>query len=303
MPSFLLLPLQVALTALDFAIFLVTFGWLKLIPRLFASTPLRSVPVNGDEAHRIRAGYTPDTLVTSPDPDCVTMHDLMEKSFDKYSDRKTLGSRTFLGYHKGNQKVKAFGETKWMTYSEVRDVTSKFGASLRAAGLTSAPPKATLDAKTTSCTLAIFENTCPQWFMAAVGAFSQGISVTTLYATLGMDAVVDAVQEGQIAALLCNKKSLGGIAAKIGEMKSLKTVIYTNDIVAPGDTSPVPSVKGVTFISFDDFVAKGDTKKFPKSPPKAESEAVVMYTSGSTGKPKGVIITHKNALAVWRFGI
>uniref|UniRef100_A0A7S1G3A0 AMP-dependent synthetase/ligase domain-containing protein n=1 Tax=Corethron hystrix TaxID=216773 RepID=A0A7S1G3A0_9STRA len=298
MPAILLLPIQVALTVLDFAIFLLTFGWIKLIPRLFAGSPLRSVAVDGNEAHRVRAGFSPATLELTPFPGVDTLHGLMERTFNTYSNLTCMKRRTFLGQHKGNPKVKHFGETTSLTYAETEKMSQKFGASLRQAGLVPCPPEASLEQKTTPSTIAIFENTCPEWLCAAIGSFSQAISVTTIYATLGIDAVVDAVQDGRIPALLCNKKSLPMIAKRLDSMKSLKTIIYTNDLVEPDDSTPIPTVKGVTFVSFEDFVANGDTKAHPPSPPKPSTEAVVMYTSGSTGKPKGVVLTHKNVLAM-----
>ena len=55
--------------------------------------------------------------------------------------------------------------------------------------------------------------------------------------------------------------------------------------------------KGVTVISFADFVASGDTKSHPVVAPQPETCAVIMFTSGSTGKPKGVVVTHANLLS------
>ena len=139
---------------------------------------------------------------------------------------------------------------------------------------------------------------CLTSITGAVGAYSQSISVTTVYATLGIDAVIDSVNEGKIRAILCNKKSVKVLLGKIKDMQSLKHIIYTNDMIAPGekvDMGTCPS--DVTVVSFEDFVDAGDTKAFPVVPPKPDTCAVVMYTSGSTGKPKGVVVTHKNVLA------
>lgn len=129
--------------------------------------------------------------------------------------------------------------------------------------------------------------------ISAMGAFSQSIVVTTIYATLGMDAVVQAIQDGVISAIVCNKKDVKKVLSKSKEMKTLKTVIYTNDCVADGDVidfGPIPN--GVKVVSFDDFCESGDVKAYPPTPPTPESMAVLMYTIGSTGKPKGVVITH-----------
>lgn len=194
--------------------------------------------------------------------------------------------------------VKKFGDIVSLTYEEVGKKTMKFGASLRQVGLVPAPEVATLDAMTTPCSLAIFENTCSEWMISALGAFSQSIVVTTIYATLGMDAVISAVQDGVISAIVCNKKDVAKLLAKSADMKTLKTIIYTSDCVADSDTYDFGVVpKGVKVFSFEEFVEMGDVKAFPPTPPKPSTMAVLMYTSGSTGKPKGVVIKHSQVVA------
>jgi len=207
-----------------------------------------------------------------------------------------MGIREYQGMH--SEKVKKFGGVTWKTYEEVGKDTLKFGAALRKVGLVPASNKATLEANTTSCALAIFENTSSEWMIAAHGAFSQSIIVTTIYATLGMDAVIDAIQDGIIGAIVCNKRNVKSIASRISEMPCLKTIIYTSDQIAKDEVVDLPPTSsGIKFVSFEDFVASGDTVAFPPSPPSPDSRAVLMYTSGSTGKPKGVVITHAQIVA------
>ncbi len=209
-----------------------------------------------------------------------------------------MGTREYKGMKTVKPPVKIFGDVTWKTYEEVGKEVLKFGAALKKAGLVPAPDKATLDAITTPCSLAIFENTCAEWMIAAQGAFSQSVVVTTIYATLGMDAVVEAVNGGVITAMVCNKRSVETVYKRLGEMPTLKTIIYTSDTVAVDDEIPLPTAAaGITIVSFEDFVASGDTVAFPPTPPKADSMAVLMYTSGSTGTPKGVVITHRQISA------
>jgi len=134
--------------------------------------------------------------------------------------------------------------------------------------------------------------------MSAIGAFSQGVIVTTVYATLGIDAVVEAINNGVITAMVCNKANVKLIVSRLNEMPTMKTVIYTSDLVAPDDDIAIPQApQGVTIMSFEDFLEEGDVKAYPVTPPKSTSCAVIMYTSGSTGKPKGVVLSHANVLA------
>lgn len=69
---------------------------------------------------------------------------------------KCMGTRKYLGMKSVKPPVKEFGETIWKTYEQVGEDVMKFGAALRSAGLVAAPKKATLDAITTPCSLAIF---------------------------------------------------------------------------------------------------------------------------------------------------
>lgn len=208
-----------------------------------------------------------------------------------------MGSREFLGW-KVPMKVKNFGETKWLSFAEVGEMAHKFGAALRSAKIVPAPYETDLNKVKDSSRIAIFENTCKEWMIAAIGAFTQNVTVTTVYATLGMDAVVEAVQDNLIRVLVCNKKDLVKVVSKCGSMPTLTHIVYTLDLVPSDDKTPIPECPtGVTIILFDDFVASGDVKAFPPTPPKAHSPAVVMYTSGSTGKPKGVMINHAQIVA------
>ncbi len=282
-----------------------------------AKNPLRSVPVADDPSHRVHAEFKGD-ICTGVSGGHKTLYDVSKNAFIQFSDQNCMATREYLGLKKSadeekgydtfdknaSQKksaappVKVFGSTQYKTFAEVGSDVHKFGAALREAGLVAAPKTATLDAMTTPCSLAIFENTSAEWMIAAQGAFSQSIIVTTIYATLGMDAVADAIQECAISAIVCNKRDVANIVERAHDIPTIKTIIYTSDAVAKDDVIVVPvAPSGVTIVSFEDFVASGDIDTFPPTPPSPKTAAVVMYTSGSTGKPKGVIISHEQIVA------
>ncbi|GMH83283.1 hypothetical protein TL16_g09542 [Triparma laevis f. inornata] len=262
------LPFWILLFSLDFVGTIITFGWVNAIIYQIGKGKTRSVPVNDEVSHRWNVKAAKNGLAETPFEGIHTIYALAKRSFETYPDVRCMGTREFLGQH--SVKQKHFGDTKWQTYAEVGVIANKFGAALRGAGMVPAPTTTTLKQLETPCSLAIFENTCAEWQIAAQGAFTQSMIVTTIYATLGIDAVIDAVQECKIRAMLCNKTSIKILMSRIKEMPTL---------------------------NFDDFVKSGDTAKFPPTPPKSETCAVIMYTSGSTGKPKGVVVTHANLLA------
>jgi len=291
------LPLGILLVAIDFFITLVTFQWIGIFKKIFFSKKMRSVAVGNDPSHRVLPEFKFNLLKT-PVEGAFTLYDLSKIAFEKYASQPCIGTREYLGWHK--PKVKKFGtEISWLTYGEVGSKAYRFGAALRASGVSSAPATTSLKKFDTSRSVAIFEDTCPEWMMAAQGAFTQSIIVTTIYATLGMEAVIDSVNDGLISAIVCNKKNVSNVVSQIARMPTLKTIVYTNFQLAPGDQVDLPKQipNGVTVVSFDDFVNSGDVAKFPPTAPKGETTAVIMYTSGSTGKPKGVVITHSQVVA------
>lgn len=238
--------------------------------------------------------------MTGPYPGITTVYEFAMHAVKKYATKNALGTRKFLGWK--NSKVKEFAAgdnaVTWTSFEQVGQKAHQFGAALRAAGLQPAATTTSLDRINEPCRIAIFENTCAPWFLSAVGAFTQSISVVTVYATLGMDSVKEAVQENEVRLMVCNKANVAKLLQQIDNMPSLKYLVYTNDLVAQDDTSTWPDApEGVNVIAFDDFVKSGDVQQYPPTPPQPSTCAVVMYTSGSTGKPKGVIMTHSQVLA------
>ena len=134
--------------------------------------------------------------------------------------------------------------------------------------------------------------------MSALGAFSRSVGVATVYATLGIDSVVEAINDNCIPVIVCNKTNVKYLFEKSKSMPSLKVVVYTNDLISPDMKIDLPAApKGVKIFSFDEFVESGDTEKHLVTPPTPESTAVIVYTSGSMGKPKGVVIKHSAIIA------
>jgi len=286
------LPLQILLIAIDLLISLLTFGWINVLKTVTKPKPMRSVPVADVFSHRVKPECK-GNLATVPMSGAKTLYEVFEKSLAEYGPSVCMRSRTFVGWK--TKKIKEFGpDITDYTFSEVGEKAHKFGAALAATGCVASDPVATLEKVTTPCRIAIFENTCAEWMISALGAFSQSIGVVTVYATLGIDSVAEAVVDNSITAIVCNKTNVEYLVENAKNMPCLKTIIYTSDLI--GETMkvdlPTNIPSGLTISSFEDFVESGDSAKYPVVPPPAESAAVIMYTSGSTGKPKGVVVKH-----------
>lgn len=248
-------------------------------------------------------------LIETPFPGCTTMHEVCQKAFKDYGPLKALGTREFMGMvTKEGEKFprKGFGDTSWKTYAEVGEEAKAFGAGLIALGLKPLPTESSkaicekFEGITGPNCLLVYEETSAVWTTACMGAMSQSIPVATSYATLGIDAVGEALGQTMAPAIMCNYtavKALGKLVAG-GGCDSLKTCIYTRKDVARSEPALTnDDFPGMKVISFDEVVALGKANPVAFAAPSPESLGLIMYTSGSTGKPKGVMLTHKSITA------
>lgn len=222
----------------------------------------------------------------------TTVWDIVERSCSIYSDKNCFGTRTFLGKTDDPKFPKSiFGETEWTTYGEVYEDVQAVGAGFRALGMEPLQEGVNLEVATGAHTLLLFEDTCKDWLTTVFAAHSQSLVVATSYATLGIQAVCDALKECNVSVVVCNRKNVAEIS-KVAP-PCLKTIVYTNHNVTEEEAQKPVQGTNIKTISFQELKALGESKPLPPTPPHPENLGVIMYTSGSTGKPKGVMITHR----------
>eukprot|EP00994_Dinema_validum_P000817 NODE_115_length_2475_cov_53.618302_g81_i0.p1 GENE.NODE_115_length_2475_cov_53.618302_g81_i0~~NODE_115_length_2475_cov_53.618302_g81_i0.p1 ORF type:complete len:761 (+),score=210.35 NODE_115_length_2475_cov_53.618302_g81_i0:62-2344(+) len=312
-----------SLVLIDFTLWFIFFGPLIILkkylsrPKIFAKA-VGTVDINVEEGntgkpspvYRSVEAIKSGTLAASPFPEVDTLWDMCARSHKVFARKRAYGIRPFLYWkdHSADTSLpenqrrfpsKYFGTTEWMQYQEAGVLAREFGQGLRAMGMIPQPEGDDFEAKCGPFSMLIFEDTSHEWMIAAQGAFSQSMVVVTAYATLGVEAVVAAVNEGEIATILCNRKSVEMIAKKIGDMPSLKNIIYTNLWIPLEETqTKLPGFPGVNVLSFAETLEQGKANPETIVRPKPDSMAVIMYTSGSTGKPKGVMVRHSQLLAM-----
>lgn len=300
------------LVILDFLLWVLTGGpiWMLLknmnavseFARPVKKAKINSTGPDSDVWHSLEAIQN-GKLVTSPFPEegLLTVPQLLERSVKRYADRQAQGIRPLLSWKKDEGyrfPAKVFGETQWRSYRELGELCKAFGSGLRALGL-EPQPEGDFDSLTGKFKIMMYEDTCADWQVCAYGAMTQNIVVATAYATLGTEAVVHAVNEGAVSAIVCNRKSAEGLEKIAEQMPSLEAIIYLDYLCTPEEcqTKLKSSAKTVKLLSFQEVIELG--KANPKEPvaAKPDSIAVLMYTSGSTGPPKGVMLQHQQLVA------
>jgi long-chain acyl-CoA synthetase len=239
-------------------------------------------------------------LVTSPHPNVKTLYDILLHGVKRFHPSRFLfGSRSIertvteekeITDRNGVKTTKSWsfsqlGAYNWMTYNDVFQAISQIGSGLVHLGLRP------------NDKVTIFASTGRDWMLMAHSCFSQSITITTAYDTLGVDGLAFSINQGEVTTLF-TQANLFAVIREIGaKAPSLKTVIYTgkfDEIELLELTKLYPKIQ---FFSIEQLRQLGIAHEAPTCPPAPEDIACIMYTSGSTGNPKGVMLTHANIVA------
>lgn len=245
--------------------------------------------VGGENSYAIR-NYRFTSPVESAWDGVTTLAELFELSCKKYSDRRLLGTRQLIAREMETSDGRSFeklhlGEYEWLSYRQTFIAVCNFASGLVQLGHQKGER------------VAIFADTREEWFIALQACFRLNITVVTIYASLGEEALCHSFNETEVTTVICGYKELKKIANISGQLDTVKRIICMDDEFQ-SDASVVYGSSNWTVFSFLDVDKQGRENPADPELPLSADIAVIMYTSGSTGMPKGVMMTHGNVLAV-----
>jgi acetyl-CoA synthetase len=173
------------------------------------------------------------------------------------------------------------GDTRTLTYAELRDEVARFANALKGLGVGKGDP------------VTIYLPMIPQLPVAMLACARIGAPHSVIFAGFSSNSVVDRVEDADSHVLITADGSYRG--GKIVPLKESADEAMRNTdnidrcIVVRRTGEDVPFTEGRDHWYHD--LVEGASTECPPEPMDVEDVLYILYTSGTTGKPKGIVHT------------
>uniref|UniRef100_A0A915JQK6 long-chain-fatty-acid--CoA ligase n=1 Tax=Romanomermis culicivorax TaxID=13658 RepID=A0A915JQK6_ROMCU len=261
---------------------------------------MKAKPLSSDFPSPYRSVKCKDELQSIEFEGCNTMDKMWDRSvklFTEFNSNLGMGSRSVISVDEEVQpngrvfEKLNMGDYEWLNYEEVNELVLEIGTGLL---------KMNHSAK---ARLVIFSETRQEWLITALAALKYNFPVVTVYATLGEDAIIHAINESQAETIFTTQELVQKTVNTLSKCSRLKRIFYFESRLPDAQPVGPSTLKGlpegfpvIGFTELSDVGAEGQLLE-PPQPTTPDDIALIMYTSGTTGPPKGVMISHRNFVA------
>ncbi|GMR41201.1 hypothetical protein PMAYCL1PPCAC_11396 [Pristionchus mayeri] len=234
-----------------------------------------------------------DGLISEDFPGKDTIDKVWRHIVEVHDESPCLGTRQLIAVHQEKQdngrvfEKWELGEYSWLSYREVEAKVAHLAAGIKDLCADSTDPK-----------VVIFAETRAHWMMTALACFRANVPIVTVYATLGEEAIVAAINETDATMLVTSAELISKLGAVGTRCKTLHTLIYLPQV---DKNAPAPDLTNVRsqfahVLSWNGLLDRNPTV-ITESTARSTDIALIMYTSGTTGAAKGVILLHQNVVS------
>ena len=210
--------------------------------------------------------------------------------------RKGKGKKKFIGYRPRTGKDTLKNEYEWLTFDDVFKLCSEFARGLSYLNLC---PDFHSENDGDFKFLGIYSRNKVEWYLSLLGAHAIGVTIVTIYDTLGEIAIEYILSQTQLNTIVIESKVLKKMLTLIkdGKAPSLRNLIVINP---EDENETVNELKnqGIQIYTFEDICKVGQVegRNLPLNPAKPDNIFTICYTSGTTGLPKGAMIPHHSIM-------
>ena len=170
-----------------------------------------------------------------------------------HNHKKCMGTRQILREESEKQpngqilKKCVMGAYQWRSFLDAEAEASNFSRGMRELGL---QPRERV---------VIFAETRAEWMIAAQGFFKQACGIATIYATLGEDGVIFAINQTEVTTLVTSHDLMPKLKNMMKDLPRIKTIVFFEDQHQTTSTEGFGKVK---VVPYKNVIALGKGSKF-----------------------------------------
>jgi len=163
--------------------------------------------------------------------------------------------------------------------------------------------------------VALLATTSHEWMIGAQASLKAGLSITTVYDTLGHDAMLYGLKQTKAKVIFVDNENYSTLLEPVlSKCEDIEHIVLIGKVFEPLKTTggeskafptdeaaeAMPAVGNAATMTLTGLEKRGKDSDvdFAAVAPTEDDIAIIMYTSGSTGNPKGVELTHKNFISM-----